>query len=115
MRSNALACVYDNYTLTLKNGEWIAAHNDGSHGISEKVVDDIFVNEIKKLLDENKVNNWNGFNINFDELYDSTTIDFYMRFANGKEIQAHGYAVSPKNFYVVFKEFEKKYKVLFDE
>jgi len=104
------------YTLTFKNGTWIASYNEIiglEDNINKKIVDDEFANEIKNLLAENKVQNWDGFNKHNKYITDGEKFDFYMRFSDGTEIQASGYMAYPKKFGLVFKEFEEHYEKLF--
>ena len=115
-RSNAFARVDFTYTLSLENGVWIATYSDTFfEEPDELVVDDAFANEIKKLLKENRVHKWDGFDVEREYIYDASSIYFSMRFSDGKEIKAHGYAASPRNFSDVFSGFEKRYEPLFAE
>ena len=104
------------YTLTLKDGTWIASHNEIvwlEDNINKKIVDDVFANEIKNLLAENKVENWDGFNEENKYITDGEKFAFYMCFSDGTEVEASGYMAYPKTFGLVFKEFEEHYENLF--
>jgi len=113
--SNGFAAVYDKYTLTRKDGEWVATRFDFREDDAYKVVDDAFVSKVIDILEENKVHKWDGFDRKLTFIYDATSINFYMRFSNGREIQASGYATYPKNFYIVFEEIETLFIGLFGE
>ena len=103
-------------TLTFKDGIWIATYNEmegWDDNISEKIVDDVFANEIKNLLAKNKVQNWDGFNKENRYITDGEKFAFFMCFSDGTEIKASGYMVYPKNFDLVFNQFEECYEKLF--
>jgi len=115
-RSNGFVAVYDGYTLTQEDGNWVAIRHYSFPDNARKIaVDDAFVTKIKEILSENNVHKWDGFDKNLKYVYDATSVNFSMRFVNGKEITASGYATHPKNFYIVFEEFEKLFEELFSK
>ena len=114
--ANGLACVYDKYTLTHKDEGWVATKSSfGVDDACEIVVDDAFITKIKDILVENNVHRWDGFDKKLTYIHDASSVEFSMRFSDGKEIKASGYATYPKNFYTVFNEFKNLFEELFSE
>ena len=113
--TNAFACVCDEYTLTRENGTWVAARSNFSANHAYHVVSDAFANRIKAILEENNAHRWDGFNSRNDFVYDASSIHFYMRFSDGREINASGYAAYPENFYIVLEKFENLFEEQFGE
>ncbi len=107
----------DEYKLSLQDGVWVASYNKiewFEDNIQEKSVDEVFVNEIKRILSDNKVHKWDGFNKKNEFVTDGEKFIFYMCFSDGTKIEASGYMVYPKNFDSVFGAFKEKYTLLFE-
>lgn len=114
----------EEYSLKLKNGAWVASHNqiewEEDH-ITETTADDDFVYDIIKILEENNVHKWNDFHITYEIkkrlkpiATDGTNYYFYMCFSNGDTIEIEEYHLYPETYITVLEAFEKRYEQLFN-
>ncbi|MBO4318705.1 MAG: hypothetical protein J5855_10615 [Mailhella sp.] len=62
---------------------------------------------IEQLLEEEKVTDWNGFDIHETGLYDGYSISFSLIYRDGSRISGRGYGHSPNNYFQVAAELEK--------
>ena len=53
---------------------------------------------IEKVLKDNHVEKWNGFNKNDKNVLDGDSFNFYVKTKNGDTIEASGYMMWPKNY-----------------
>ena len=115
----------DEYTLSLKDGKWVASHNRIEwleENTREKIVDDSFVNKIKGILNENTAHKWNSYNIKYELKKkigristDGTNYSFYMSFSDGTIITVEEYNIYPDTYMSVLNAFKKEFENLFDE
>ena len=108
--------------LTLQDGTWVAYRRrymdqnmsgELDEEISEKVVDDEFVQGIKKILSDNEVRKWDGFDKKDKHIMDGAGFTFDMRFSDGTEINAEGYMKYPDNYDEVYHAIAVQYEQLF--
>lgn len=88
------------YEIKLKDDKYIAAIKPNEVAEEDKLeieVDKSTVNKIKKVLKENKVEKWNGFDKSNRNVMDGDSFSFNLETNSGK-INAHGYMKWPKNY-----------------
>ena len=117
--ANGMSMVYNSYTITQKDGQWIATQSFFGEDDVCKVVDDTFATKIKDILEENKAHKWNDFNIKYEIKKALSTIStdgtdyyFHMYFSDGNTIKIEEYNLYPETYRTVFEGFEKLYEQL---
>ncbi len=74
--------------------------------------DEAFLKRLEELLNEHRVDKWNGFDKNNKRVLDGDSFSLSIRMENGKELDARGYAVWPKNYKEVLEAVEKLFMEL---
>ena len=64
----------------------------------EKEVDASYLKELQKIIDENEIYKWDGFDKSDDGVMDGSGFSLNVSYANGKSIKAHGYMKYPSNY-----------------
>ena len=62
--------------------------------------------KIEQLLEEEKVADWNGFDIHETGLYDGYSISFVIEYRDGSRVSGSGYGQSPNNYNLVKTKLE---------
>ena len=97
---------YCSYTVEDKNNTVLYTKN--CVGIEdadeEREIDRSYLEEIKKIINENKVYKWDGFNKSNNNVMDGSSFDLKVHYSNGQSIDAHGYMKYPSNY----KEVKEK-------
>lgn len=75
----------------------------------EIIVDDLFVEEILKVLKEYRIDKWNGFNKTNQNVLDGDGFNLSINMDNNQRIQASGYMMWPDNY----KEFQSRISNIF--
>lgn len=82
----------------------------GMNGIElnvEKEVDDTVLKDISKIVKDNRIYEWNGFDKKDSHILDGYSFSLTIKYSDGKEIKANGYMKYPNNY-------ETNHKVLVD-
>ena len=89
-----------NYKIEIKDEKTI--YNKECMGLVEaninKEIDGKYLDEIKKIINDNKIYEWNGFNKINKYVLDGAGFTLDVHYSNNQVIKAHGYAIFPKNY-----------------
>lgn len=72
-----------------------------------KEIDKSVLKEIKRIVKENEIYKWNGFNASDDDVLDGDGFNLEIEYEGGEKIKANGYMKYPENY-------EKGSKALID-
>lgn len=107
------------FRLTLQDGTWVAYRNrfveakgELVEDIKEQALDEETVQAFKKILSDNKLHKWDGFNESM-QIMDGYGFSFYMCFSDGSEVNAQGYMKFPENYKEVLAAIIEQYDLLF--
>ncbi|MEE0265868.1 MAG: hypothetical protein UD936_09610 [Acutalibacteraceae bacterium] len=104
------------YKLELNNGVYTATIKQSEiapEDADEFVVDEAFVEKLTKLLADNNVQKWNGFNKSDSRVCDGSSFTLKIKIQNEDAVEAHGYMKWPKNYHEVKKEIEAMFMELY--
>lgn len=104
------------YKLELNDGVYTAIIKQSGIALEdadEFVVDEAFVENLKKLLVDNNVQKWNGFNKSDSRVCDGSSFTLKIKIQNEDAVEAHGYMKWPKNYHEVKKEIEAMFMELY--
>ena len=71
---------------------------------TRKEIDSVFLNDLEKIIIENDIASWNGFDEADSSIEDGSGFKLEIKYVDGKEINAKGYMKYPANY----KDIEKK-------
>lgn len=89
----------DKYVLTLKGFDF---NNDKMN--IEKEIDKNDIIELSKVIEDNNIKSWNGFDESEKGIFDGNGFSLEIEYKSGEKIVAHGYMKYPENY----KESHKK-------
>ena len=75
-------------------------------------VDDAFLGRLRKIIEDNDVGSWNGFNKSNQHVLDGNSFDLKIIMKNEKSIKAYGYMKWPDNYNKVASEFDNLFMSL---
>ena len=106
------------YEVNYKDGKYIAEIKPYLVADEDKTTVEISEEEIKeiiKLLNDNKVSKWNGFDKSDINVLDGDGFSFNLKTKDDKEIKASGYMMWPENYGKVRGGLESIFKKYIEE
>lgn len=91
---------YLDYDIREENGT-IFLSASGKNGIDleiDKEVDEKILEDIEKLIEDNHIENWNGFSEVDHDILDGYSYNLIIKYKNGKKLLATGYMKFPANY-----------------
>lgn len=91
---------YYKYTISKVEDDIIFTAK-GSNGINldiDKKIDKSYLKELSKIINENKIYEWNGFNKHNKDVQDGYGFSLEVNYENGEVIKSIGYMEYPKNY-----------------
>ena len=76
---------------------------DGIELNLDKEVDDTVLKDISKIVKDNKIYKWNGFDKKDSHILDGYGFTLKIKYSDGKEIKANGYMKYPNNYEINHK------------
>ena len=73
--------------------------------INQEISDDK-LEELSRIINDNKIYEWNGFGKSEDGILDGYTFELEIKYKDGKEVKAHGYEKYPGNYSEAHKSLE---------
>ena len=73
------------------------------------------INKIEKILKENEIGNWNGFQKTDKNVLDGNSFSLSIRFTNNDSISASGYMKYPNNYKKVQAELDKFFMDIYNK
>lgn len=64
----------------------------------EKEIDKSYLEELAKIINDNEIYKWNGFDKSDKNILDGSSFTLEVNYSNGKTLKAHGYMKYPKNY-----------------
>ena len=91
---------YYTYKIENDNNKYIFtkeifSSNDKSF---KKEIDEKVLEELNKIINDNEIYNWNGFNKSDDRVLDGSGFTLIIRYNDESLINAHGYMKYPSNY-----------------
>lgn len=72
-------------------------YNDVNFDV-EKLIDKSYLEELTKIINDNEIYKWNGFDKSDKNILDGYDFNLEVNYSNGKSLKAHGYMKYPKNY-----------------
>ncbi len=88
---------YKNYKIYVIDGKTYISSN-GVNQMMEKEIDNSVLNDISKIVRENEIDKWDGFNERDENIMDGNSFSLKIKYADGEEINAYGYMKYPENY-----------------
>ena len=91
---------YYKYTISVEENKVmfsVQGHNGVNLNIN-KEIDSSYLNELSKIIDENKIYEWDGFHKREDDVMDGYSFELNIGYKNGETIDASGYMKYPDNY-----------------
>lgn len=113
-----MANAYVSYNIELKDKKYLVSIKPT--GITEeetlkKEISPKEINKIEKILKENKIGNWNGFQKTDKNVLDGNSFSLSIRFTNNDSITASGYMKYPANYKKVKDELDKIFMDIYNK
>jgi len=74
---------------------------NGYNGVElnkKQVIDKSNIQKLEKIIKDNDIGKWNGFNKEKDYILDGYSFNLIIKYSNGYVIEAYGYEKYPKNY-----------------
>jgi hypothetical protein len=100
---------YHYYAIEEEDGKMMingAGGNGVELSINREISDDK-LEELSRIINDNKIYEWNGFNKSKDGILDGYDFKLEIKYKDGKEIKAYGYEEYPDNYSEAHKSLEK--------
>ena len=100
---------YHYYTIEEEDGKMMI-NGVGGNGVELSInqeISDDKLEELSRIINDNKIYEWNGFGKSEDGILDGYTFELEIKYKDGKEVKAHGYEEYPDNYSEAHKSLEK--------
>ena len=100
---------YHYYSIEEEDGRMMI-NGAGGNGIElnlSKEISDDKLEELSRIINDNKIYEWNGFSGSEDGILDGYDFELEIKYKDGKEVKAHGYEEYPNNYSEAHKSLEK--------
>ena len=88
---------YYEYKIDYKDGKY--TYNGVGTGLNTtKTIDSSNIEKLSKIIDENKIKDWNGFNQSKNNILDGYGFNLKVEYKTGYKIEAQGYMMYPSNY-----------------
>lgn len=64
----------------------------------EKEIDKSYLEELAKIINDNEIYKWNGFDKSDKNILDGSSFNLEVNYSNDKSLKAYGYMKYPKNY-----------------
>lgn len=91
---------YRKYKIYMEDSKrYISANGNNSINFNiEREIDKSVFDDISKIISENKIYNWDGFDKSDPDILDGYSFKLKLKYIDGEEINAKGYMKYPKNY-----------------
>ena len=104
---------YYQYKITAddENVQMVAKGFNGIDLNIDKTVNKSIIEELEKVIENNHVGRWNGFDKEKDHSFDGSSFTLEMKYSNGEVIKSHGYEKLDKNEILLTYGLNSSFKV----
>lgn len=91
---------YHYYSIEEDDGKMMI-NGAGGNGVEldiNKEISDDRLEELSRIINDNKIYEWDGFNEDNDGILDGYSFELKIKYADGREIVAEGYEKYPQNY-----------------
>ena len=112
-----IAGIINNYNIKLEDEKYIFEYDDNydEKKTVSKEIDEKYIRKLEKIIDNNNVKSWDGFNESENGMTDGFGFTLKVEYESGEKIEAHGYAKFPDNFNKVTSKWEKLFSKFVDK
>ena len=96
------------YEINLEKNKYIFKAG-GYNGVDldvEKEISKKQVKELSKIIDDNDIKSWDGFDKSDKDVMDGHSFSLFIKYKSGESLSAHGYMKYPRNYREASKKLE---------
>lgn len=91
---------YYNYSITTNDNK-VTLIAEGYNGVElniNKEIDNVYLEQLSKIINNNKIYEWDGFDKRDNSILDGYSFELIINYKDGSVIEASGYMKYPKNY-----------------